>query len=434
MQPAAATASVSARAGRPGAPTTRSPASPAVHATVRATGKAKAEVIKHRHCTDRLRASFASIDEHRSSSAAGWDDDGASVSRRAAVMSSAAAALASVAAGFPGASRAAAATTAAAPPANETFGESLLRRRQVEEGAAQANLNQIMAEIREEEAKLKELRFEREAESMKQINARREEEEGKARQQVLDGKTLCITPFGIDFVGITETLALVGAIGAGLSSNARKAEIAELNEKLRAVNVALRKQVRDTGKMTVYPDGGVAVNRLSDAGVDSPYLPQDSIDDDTAHGKPAGEGASTDTLYANDDFESESVQEMKNALRAGRAALREETAEGFTSANTLFNKALMLGRMMGDQVQVRRAVRGLAASKRGMGDRKGAIAGLLEVLEISKAINNRDGDTDALGTIADMYTEIGDLENAGKYYDQYLDALNDDLSSAMDAE
>ena len=57
-------------------------------------------------------------------------------------------------------------------------------------------------------------------------------------------------------MGITETVALVGAIGAGLSSNARKAEIAELNEKLRSINVTLRQQIRSPGAMTVYPDGG----------------------------------------------------------------------------------------------------------------------------------------------------------------------------------
>ena len=36
------------------------------------------------------------------------------------------------------------------------------------------------------------------------------------------------------------------------------------------------------------------------------------------------------------------------------------------------------------------------------------------MLEISKQINNTDGDTDALGAIADIYTEMGDLESAGE--------------------
>ena len=50
------------------------------------------------------------------------------------------------------------------------------------------------------------------------------------------------------------------------------------------------------------------------------------------------------------------------------------------------------------------------------------------MLEISKEIGDYTGDTDALGAIADIYTEIGDLENAGKYYDLYLDALNDEMN------
>ena len=88
----------------------------------------------------------------------------------------------------------------------------------------------------------------------------------------------------------------------------------------------------------------------------------------------------------------------------------------------------MLSRMEGDVVQVRRAVRGLAASKRGRNDFKGAIAGLKEVLQISEQLGDHVGDADALGSIADMYTEMGDLENAGRYYDMYLDALNEELS------
>ena len=39
---------------------------------------------------------------------------------------------------------------------------------------------------------------------------------------VLDGKTLCVTPFGIDVVGITEALALIGAVTGGTMANQRK--------------------------------------------------------------------------------------------------------------------------------------------------------------------------------------------------------------------
>ena len=71
-----------------------------------------------------------------------------------------------------------------------------------------------------------------------------------------------------------------------------------------------------------------------------------------------------------------------------------------------------MARMLGDRVQMRRATRGISASRRGLGDGKGAIEGLKRVLEISKEIGDYTGDTDALGAIADIYTEIGDLENA----------------------
>ena len=85
--------------------------------------------------------------------------------------------------------------------------------------------------------------------------------------------------------------------------------------------------------------------------------------------------------------------------------------------------------MVGDTTQTRRATRGLAASKRGLGDRKGAITHLKEVLEMRQLVGDAAGDTDALGAIADIYTELGDLENAGKYYDLYLDALNNEMMS-----
>jgi tetratricopeptide (TPR) repeat protein len=77
-------------------------------------------------------------------------------------------------------------------------------------------------------------------------------------------------------------------------------------------------------------------------------------------------------------------------------------------------------------VRNRRAMRGLAAAKRQQGDMKGAIADLKEVLDLSQRIRDYVGDTDALGSIADMYTELGDLEQAGKYYDMYLLQLKAD--------
>ena len=366
-------------------------------------------------------------------------------SRRAARAAAAATLSLTLALASPDASLAAKAPSAA-PGADPSFGNSLLERRRVEETAARANLESVMAELKDEEAKLKALRFEREAERVREINEIRALEEQKARAQVAEGNTLCVTPFGVDVVGITQTVALVGAIGAGLTSNARKAEIAELNEKLRLVNSTLRAQIRQpvAAPSGVYQDGGVAVNRAA-AGVDrvsagaagadatatetanAPFDgPMDSMDleeETAAAARDAAEAAGA----APPPEASATDVELRRALRDGRALLKEETEPAFERSLQQFEKALTLARMVGDTTQTRRATRGLAASKRGLGDRKGAIAHLKEVLEMRKTVGDAAGDTDALGAIADIYTELGDLENAGKFYDLYLDALNSEM-------
>jgi hypothetical protein len=54
------------------------------------------------------------------------------------------------------------------------------------------------------------------------------------------GRTLCVTPFGVDIVGITEFIALVGALVGGITARQRKAELERLNEQLRKVGGARR--------------------------------------------------------------------------------------------------------------------------------------------------------------------------------------------------
>ena len=45
------------------------------------------------------------------------------------------------------------------------------------------------------------------------------------------------------------------------------------------------------------------------------------------------------------------------------------------------------------------------------------------VLETSAARGTQSGVTEAYGAIADCYTELGDLEEAAKYYDKYISLL-----------
>lgn len=101
-----------------------------------------------------------------------------------------------------------------------------------------------------EEQKLYNLRVELEGEARQEIERERRIAESEAQRSQM-GK-LCATPFGIDIVGITEFIALVGALVGGITARQRKAELERLNEQLRKINMSLRQQARAG---TVYAPG-----------------------------------------------------------------------------------------------------------------------------------------------------------------------------------
>lgn len=68
------------------------------------------------------------------------------------------------------------------------------------------------------------------------------------------GNQLCATPFGVDVVGITEVVALIGALVGGVTARKRKDEVERLNEQLRSINLSLRQQARAG---TVYAPGAL---------------------------------------------------------------------------------------------------------------------------------------------------------------------------------
>lgn len=66
------------------------------------------------------------------------------------------------------------------------------------------------------------------------------------------------------------------------------------------------------------------------------------------------------------------------------------------------------------------------ASCQRQGKYKDAIKYHTMVLTISHMTRESSGNTEAYGAIADCYTELGDLETAGKFYDKYIDGLEQD--------
>jgi tetratricopeptide (TPR) repeat protein len=335
--------------------------------------------------------------------------------------------------------------------------------------------------LAEEEAALVSLRAEKEGEALRSLEAERELIE-RELDSSKDGK-LCATPFGVDVVGITEAIALVGALVGGVTARNRKREVERLNEQLRKINVSLRQQARAgtvyapglsyappsagggggavmaaaarnggmaTAALEVAAPGGVRTGVLvaappapsaaaaAPAAAQAPVITDADIAAaaseaaDAVAAIPAPEpsavadassppqpGVSTIFSMDDDDMSTDQIQ-CRDALRAGKRLLKEQNG---AAAMVRFEKALLLSRALADGVQQRRAVRGLAAAARLQGQYRAAIGHLERVLELSKQMGEFTGDADAYGVIADCYTDLGEFEKAALYYDKYIGAM-----------
>ncbi|KAL6752829.1 FLU chloroplast precursor, alternative spliced version s-FLP [Haematococcus lacustris] len=323
--------------------------------------------------------------------------------------------------------------------------------------------------LAEEEERLYRLRQGLEGEARARLLQEKEKLEEESRQ-TMAGK-LCATPFGVDIVGITELVALIGALVGGITARQRKDELERLNEQLRRINLSLRQQARAG---TVYAPGLTYAPPMAEDGRaatasplpppraflkpsgSNPHLPgaprpgpgRDSpsspAPSSTGSSVVAGAAAAatavaaplapsrspllagfpTTSLLSMEDEEMGTDQiQCRDALRAGKRLLKERNG---AAALVRFEKALMLSKALADRVQERRAMRGLAAAARLQGQHRSAIKHLERVLEISKAMQEFTGDADAYGTIADCYTDMGELEKAAHYYDKYIDTMSRD--------
>ena len=280
-----------------------------------------------------------------------------------------------------------------------------------------------------------------------ELQKAREEGEKNARLTADGNGLLCATPFGVDVVGITEAIALVGALVGGVSARQRKQELEEVNDKLRQINLNLRQQARSG---TVYAPGLNYVPPVELKPEQRGLRPSPGDFPPSEAAEEAAAGAAAAAAASAPQAPVDVETEIRQCLRDGRNKLKEssskaarETASSAgggttvasaanTTAMVLFKKALLLSKQHKSPILERRARRGLAVARRQHGDRKGAVVDLLAVLEISDRIGEHTGDTDALGAIADLYTEQGDLENAGRYYDRYIAALKVEGSGNVD--
>lgn len=125
----------------------------------------------------------------------------------------------------------------------------------------------------------------------------------------------CATPFGIDVVGITEAIALIGALVGGLVARQRKKEAERLNEQLRKINMQLRQQARAG---TVYAPG------LSYAPVGRQIMTTATIPLTTVDTQQTTQTASSSVkAFSSTDEELSPEQEScRKVMREGKKLLR----------------------------------------------------------------------------------------------------------------
>lgn len=180
-------------------------------------------------------------------------------------------------------------------------------------------------------------------------------------------------------------VALIGATVGGLLARQRRGELQRLNEQLRQINAALRRQAKIESYAPTLSYAPVG-NRIPEAEV----------------------------------IVDPRKEELISHLKTGKNYLRNLDPE---KAFTEFKEALELAQQLNDPIEEKKAARGLGASLQRQGKYREAIKYHSMVLAISKRVGESSGNTEAYGAIADCYTELGDLEKAGKFYDKYIARL-----------
>ncbi|KAK3132429.1 hypothetical protein QOZ80_6AG0521320 [Eleusine coracana subsp. coracana] len=198
----------------------------------------------------------------------------------------------------------------------------------------------------------------------------------------------CEQEYSLPNMPLLFAIAMVGATVGGLLARQRRGELTRLNDQLRQINAALRRQA----KIESYAP------TLSYAPVGSKIQESDVIVD-----------PQKERLIAY--------------LRSGKNQLRNQAPD---KAFPEFKAALDLAQSLSDHVEEKKAARGLGASLQRQGKYKEAIKYHSMVLNISKMTGEDSGVTEAYGAIADCYTELGELEKAGEFYDKYIARLQND--------
>ncbi|CAL8470685.1 g10227 [Coccomyxa elongata] len=209
-----------------------------------------------------------------------------------------------------------------------------------------------------------------------------------------------------------QAFALVGCLVTGTLARRRRIEVEGLNNRLRQINSELLQRSSVEELVCSADEDREAVlayrNALENA-LDAPAA---------AH---PVEGYGPDNMSM-----AQARRTLSGLLRKGKEALREsDPSEAILAAK----QALRIARELMDVRAERAVLRLLARGYRADGKLERSLKALHQSLELSSKLEESSGDVDVLGAIGDLYTDLGDLEKAGEYYDRCIKAIQEDPSS-----
>mmetsp|Transcript_9174 Transcript_9174/g.22117 ORF Transcript_9174/g.22117 Transcript_9174/m.22117 type:complete len:316 (-) Transcript_9174:160-1107(-) len=206
---------------------------------------------------------------------------------------------------------------------------------------------------------------------------------------------------------LLQAVGLVGAFVTGTLARRRRKEVEKINAQLRQINARLREQSFDE-----------AIPSTEDMMRIEEY--RESL-------KASVEGGSVHQSTELDQKE-EHRRQLLSSLTEARELLE---AKQFVRAEAVLQPALGLARQERIGPAARAVLRLLARAYAGMEMFREAVGCLEQSLAVSIEMEEFSGDADVFGEIADLHTQLGNLELAAEYYDRCIAAIGSGQPSQL---
>eukprot|EP00192_Tetraselmis_astigmatica_P021341 CAMPEP_0117677702 /NCGR_PEP_ID=MMETSP0804-20121206/16885_1 /TAXON_ID=1074897 /ORGANISM="Tetraselmis astigmatica, Strain CCMP880" /LENGTH=267 /DNA_ID=CAMNT_0005487001 /DNA_START=38 /DNA_END=841 /DNA_ORIENTATION=- len=202
-----------------------------------------------------------------------------------------------------------------------------------------------------------------------------------------------------------QAVGLVGATVTGTLARKRRIEMEKINTQLREINAKLRDQSFD--EQIIPTEEEIRKIQEYRAALES------STDIHTS--------AEEVQLY-------EQREQLLNYIRQANTML---DSEAYDEALEVLKSALALSNEAGIHSATRAVLRVKGRVLKAQGKLEETLACLQKVLAVSIAMEEFSGDADVFGEIADLYTQLGDMEQAAEYYDRCIAAIGADQPSQL---